>query len=155
MVEAVIFDYNRTLVQGEETPPKFFPETLGVLKTLKKRRIKLAVVSVGGDNPTARHQEFDQLGLRKYISVFKVVGKDERKDLQPILDELQVQASACVVVGDRVRKEIVEGNKVGAVTVWLEQGKFSEEEKPKTPEAQPKFTINNLSELIPIIDSLA
>ncbi|MBI4079572.1 MAG: HAD family hydrolase [Candidatus Levybacteria bacterium] len=149
MKKAVIFDYNRTLVQGEQTPPRFFSETPSVLSTLKENGIKMAVVSVG-ENPAQRKQEFDQLGLGNYISVFRIVGKNDRKDLQPILDELQITADACVVVGDRVKKEIVEGNRIGATTVWLQKGKFAKE-KPETPEEKPDFVINTLRQLLPIV----
>lgn len=153
MIEAVIFDYNRTLVQGDELPPKFFPETIPVLKNLQNRGIKMAVVSVG-DDPRQRLQEFESLKLSDFgISIFKVVGKSERKDLQSVLDELQVEAKRCVVVGDRVKKEILEGNKIGATTVWLEQGKFANE-KPETPDEEPDHLIKSLDHLIPIIDSL-
>lgn len=154
MIEAVIFDYNRTLVFGEERPPKFYPGTLEVLKTLKERGIKMAVVSVGED-PNPRLQEFEQLGLREYISIFRVVGKNDRKDLPPVLEELGVKAQTCLVVGDRVRKEIVEGNRIGAITVWLEQGEYAEKEKPQTVEEQPTYKIKNIEELFPIIDSLS
>lgn len=149
MKEAVIFDYNRTLVQGEEIPPRFFPDTPTVLETLKDNNIKMAVVSVG-ENPTQRLQEFEDLKLSDYVSVFKIVGKNDRKDLQPVLDDLQVEGSACVVVGDRVKKEIVEGNRVGATTVWIQQGKFAEE-KPETPEEKPDFVIQSLLQLLPIV----
>lgn len=152
MIEAVIFDYNRTLVQGDKIPPRFYPDTLLVLRTLKERGIKMAVISVG-EIPAKRLSEFEQLKLGDYISVFKIVGKDDRKDLQPVLDELQVEAAACLVVGDRIRKEIVEGNKVGAITVWLKRGIFAIEE-PKTSEEQPNYTISSLAQLIPILDSL-
>lgn len=154
MIEAVIFDYNRTLVQGEEFPPKFYPDTLSVLGILKQRGIKMAVVSVGAD-PTRRLTEFENLRLRELgIGIFKVVGPDDRKDLQPVLEELQIKATSCIVVGDRIKKEIVEGNKMGAITVWLQQGKFANE-KPETFEEEPNYTIKALSELIPIIDALS
>lgn len=152
MKEAVIFDYNRTLVQGDDIPPKFYPEAPAVLKTLKDRGIKMAVVSVG-EHLSQRQQEFEQLRLGDYISVFKIVGRDDRKDLQPILDALQVDAKSCVVVGDRIKKEITEGNKIGATTVWLRQGKFAEE-MPETLEEEPTYTIGSLSQLIPLLDSL-
>lgn len=150
MKEAVIFDYNRTLVQGDQTPPKFFPDVPNVLNTLKNKGIKMAVVSVG-ENPSQRQQEFEQLELRdRGISVFKIVGQNDRKDLQSVLDELGVEGKNCVVVGDRVKKEIVEGNKVGATTVWLKQGKFTDE-KPETLEEEPDFVIQTLVQLPPII----
>lgn len=153
MIEAVIFDYNRTLVQGEELPPKFYPDTLSVLGILKRRGIKMAVVSVGAD-PAKRLKEFEDLRLREHgIGIFKIVGPDDRKDLQSVLDELEVKATLCLVVGDRIKKEIVEGNKVGAITVWLQQGKFASE-KPETFEEEPNYTINSLAELTQIIDTI-
>lgn len=151
--EAVIFDYNRTLVQGDEFPPQFYPEAPAVLESLRTKGIKMAIVSVSED-PTSRMQEFKKLGLPRYISVFKIVGKGDRKDLQPVLDELQVDPEHCVVVGDRIKKEIFEGNKVGATTIWLRQGKFSDE-IPEIPEEEPTYTIYSLEELIPVFDSLA
>lgn len=150
--EAVILDYNRTLVQGDESPPKFYPEAPAVLETLRSRGIRMAIVSVGED-PSQRQQEFEQLGLTAYISVFRIVGRGDRKDLQPVLDDLQVDGKDCVVVGDRIKKEIAEGNKIGAITIWLRQGKFADE-VPETPEEEPTYTIGSLDQLIPILDSL-
>ncbi len=149
-IEAVIFDYNRTLVQGEDTPPALFPETLPLLNALKARRIKMALVSVGEDQ-VLRRQEIDGLGLSPYFQAIRIVGKNDRKDLQPVLNELGVEGKACIVVGDRIKKEIVEGNKVGAYTVWIRQGKFAEE-KPKSPEEEPTHTINSLLEVLPLIN---
>ncbi|MBI2021997.1 HAD hydrolase-like protein [Candidatus Daviesbacteria bacterium] len=152
MIEAVIFDYNRTLVQGDENPPRFFPETQPVLQLLKDRGLKMAVVSVG-DNPQDRLEEFEFLHLDRYFDVFDIVGPEGVKKFQHILEQLKVTAQRCVVVGDRVKSEILEGNRVGATTVWLQLGKFANE-KPEGLEEEPKFTIKSLSELITIIDSL-
>lgn len=152
MIEAVIFDYNRTLVSGDEVPPQFFPDTPGVLANLKDRGIKMAVVSVS-DEPDARRQEFELLQLESFISYFMIVGKNERKNLQPILDWLHVAAEACVVVGDRVKKEIAEGNMLGATTVWFQNGKFASEEPTNEIEI-PDYVILTLSQLIQVIDLL-
>lgn len=152
-IEAVIFDYNRTLVIGEGAPPQFFPETLEVLAACRARGIRMAVISVGV-NPFERTREFELLKLGELgISVFKIVAPGEPKDLQPVLDKLRLSAQACVVVGDRVTKEILEGNRVGATTVWYRNGKFAQEQ-PRTLEEKPNFIIDSLKELIPIIDSL-
>jgi FMN phosphatase YigB (HAD superfamily) len=150
MVEAVIFDYNRTLVTGDESPPQLFPDTSYVLQLLRDRGIQMALVSVS-DNPELRQHEFDQLELATYISYFMIVGKNDRKNLQPVLDWLQVSAEACIVVGDRVKKEITEGNTIGATTVWLQQGKFATE-LPNEENEYPDYIIQTLSQLINIID---
>lgn len=51
------------------------------------------------------------------------------------------------VIGDRVRSELEIGNKLGATTVWVKQGKFTDE-LPENEDQKPDFIILSLSDAL-------
>lgn len=51
-----------------------------------------------------------------------------------------------VFIGDRVRSELEIGNKLGATTIWVKQGKFADE-LPEMRAQEPRFTVTSLSNL--------
>ncbi len=145
-LKAVIFDYTNTLYDVDND--KLYPEVVGVLKELQKRGVKLAVVS-RAPNLEERLKEFKDLDLNKYFQVVDVVLRGETKEPKNTLDKLGVKADNCLVVGDRVRSEILEGNKIGCKTVWIRRGRFRDE-MPDDNLEKPDYTINSLDELLTI-----
>lgn len=151
MVKAIIFDYARTIADIDTNPPRLFAEAAEILEQLKRKGLRMALVSTGED-PDARTKEFEQLQLNRYFDILDIVGPEGTKDFKHILEQLAVAAKSCLVVGDRIRSEIEQGNIVGATTVWLKQGKFSQE-LPENPLQQPDFIIKSLTELMPILQT--
>lgn len=152
MIEAIICDYARTLVDIDVTPSRFYPKVEETLRILKAKGLRLAVVSRAQD-PEARRKELKDLQLDRYFEVIEVIGSEATKDLRPILEQLGVDASNCIVVGDRVKSEIARGNDVGAITIWFQQGKFANE-TPERPEEEPTYIIKSFSDLSSMIDYL-
>lgn len=152
MIKAVIFDYARTIVDMEVEPPALFPGTEDILQKLKEQGLKLALVSRGKDSEL-RRKEFITLGLNKFFEIFEVVGPEGTKDFTSIIKKLEMEATDCLVVGDRVRSEILQGNLIGATTVWIQRGKFSNE-LPENQQQQPNFTIKSLSGLFSILENI-
>ena len=154
MIEAVIFDYARTLVNIDAKPPQLYPGVEDMLKTLRARGLKMAFVSRGKD-AEIRRKEFIQLGLEPYFDYFETVGPDGTKDFRPLLEKLEVRGSSCVVFGDRVRSEIEQGNKIGATTIWLQEkgGKFANE-LHETDDQKPDYTIHSRNQFIQVLDSI-
>lgn len=152
MIEVVIFDYARTVVDTETNPPQLFPGTIEVLQKLKDQRLRMALVS-RGDDRDARQKEFEGLGLNRFFEIFEVIGQEADKDFRPLLEKLAVETRACMVVGDRIEQEIKAGKEVGATTVWLQRGKFATE-GPQSPEENPDYIIKSLSELPAILDQI-
>lgn len=156
-IKAAILDWNRTLVKGEDSSPVFYSEVPDVLKMLKNKGLLMGIVSAGGQDPAKRWQDFDGLGLRDLgVTEFTVVGPNDPKDLSPMIKKFNVKPEECVVVGDRISKEIVEGNKIGATTIRVQRpgDKFADD-KPETKDQEPDYTIPSLNELPQIIEDLS
>lgn len=147
MIRAVIFDYSNTLEDIETG--KLYPEVPSLLKDLKDKGLKLALVS-RAPNLEERLEEFKQLNLKEYFDVLDIVLAGKNKEFTAILEKLGVEAKDVMVVGDRVKSEILEGNKIGATTVWIKRGRFVMEE-PENDLEKPNYAINSLEEILPII----
>lgn len=155
-IKVVILDWNRTLVIGDGRPVVFYPEVKMVLTELKRRNLKMGIVSAGGTDPTQRWKDFEALDLRsRGVSEFMVVGPNESKDLKPMIDKFGVKPAECLVAGDRISKEIEKGNEVGAVTFRVKRpgDKFAED-IPETELQKPDYTESSLANLPALIDQL-
>lgn len=150
MIHAVIFDYGRTL--HDPFTDTLFPGVQEVIDLLKKSEVKLALVSRTAD-VEKRYESIKGFGLDTYFDVIKVFPIDKPKDFKVILELLKVKPEEVLVVGDQIASEILEGNKVGAVTVWFRQGEFFEE-KPKNDTEKPDYIISSMNELLALLPSL-
>ncbi len=148
-LKAVIFDYAGTIYNP--FTKQLYPQTINVLESLTKKGIKLALVSRSSDLEE-RLSEFKHLNLKRYFKVLEAVPVENEKEFTHLLKELHVKAEECLVVGDRVKSEILEGNKIGAITVWVLQGEFLDE-KPESELEKPDYTISSLNELPKILAS--
>lgn len=138
-----IFDFNRTIYNPDTK--SFFPEVSKLLKRLTEKNITLILVS---KKELAREKILTQAGLDKFFNEIFFV---EQKTVSLFEDLIQkYQPSETFVIGDYLPAEISIGNKVGAQTIWLRQGKFSFI-KPKEKEV-PSHTIKHLKEVLPIIE---
>lgn len=150
MIKAVIFDYGGTLV-SEETL-RLYPQAHPILKTLKKLKLKLALVSRAAD-PEQRWEDFKRLKIKDYFQVLDVVFRGNTKEFDKIFKKLAIKPTECLIVGDRIKSEIIEGNRAGSVTIWIRQSKFSDE-LPESKEEKPDYTIDSLQQLLPLINKL-
>lgn len=147
MIKAVIFDYSWTLYNPETD--SLYPGVIELLKKLHKSGYKLAVISKAGDI-SKRLDEMAGMGLSKYFEVIEAVSIGQAKEFSSVLKKLGVKGKECLVVGDRIKSEISEGNKIGATTVWFKNGEFTFEE-PKTELEKPDFIARDLNEILGII----
>ncbi len=150
MIEAVIFDYGRTLY--DPSTGKLFPEADKVLSELANHQIRLGLVTIAVDTQS-RRQELARFGIEEFFSSIEVVDLRKRKDFTVTLEALKTDPQQCVVIGDSLKREITEGNRIGAVTVWTRQRLFSSRQ-PRNDLERPKAVIDNLGELVPKIDEL-
>lgn len=136
----IIFDYNRTL---------FDPETdalyAGVIELLKKlsEQNELSLIS---RNDPSHENRLQELGIRGY---FKEIAFVEEKTTQ-IFKKLADGEQNIIVIGDRIKEEISLGNQLGFITIWIRQGKFSEE-SPANEEENPRYTVDGIEGLQNII----
>ena len=88
----------------------------------------------------------------KIEKFFKFISVLEEKSLQQFSDCQQALnlETEWYVVGDRTRKEIKYGNQCNMITIWFKDGKFAEE-LPNDDDENPKYIINNLSQIKKIV----
>ncbi len=143
-MKAVIFDYNRTLFDPESN--RLYSGAVDVLEKLKGR-FRLALVAKGD---AARLKQIEELGLVKYFKCIVVNKEKGLDDYKRTMATLGVEPGEAYVVGDRVAEEIRMGNTLGAVTVWLRNGKFKDE-LPKDKNELPAYTIEDLKNLLELL----
>jgi FMN phosphatase YigB (HAD superfamily) len=136
----IIFDYNRTIFNPDKN--EFYPGVFELISDLYNKH-ELFLISKVEPN---RKEVLDNFGISNF---FKRIIFTDNKSAE-IFKEITGVDNNVVVVGDRVRGEITIGNQLGYITVWIKQGKFSEE-KPINKEQEPKYTIQNIIELKTII----
>ena len=151
MIEAVIFDFGRTLYNPETS--RLFPQTEEVLAELNSRKLKLALVSIADRTKTERLDDLVKLKIRDYFRAIHIFGRREEKDFTAILDQLEVASTNTMIIGDNLKREITLGNTIGAYTVWTKQN-LSGPYIPKNELQTPNATIEQITELIPIIADL-
>jgi putative hydrolase of the HAD superfamily len=136
----IIFDYNRTIFN-----PDVQALYKGVFDLLSKLSTKHDLYLVSRNEP-GRGNTLNELGIDIF---FKETLFTDNKDIQ-IFKKLVGESSDVVVVGDRIKGEILIGNKLNYITVWVKQGKFRLE-KPEQEIENPNYIIENISEIGEII----
>ncbi|MBI3952518.1 MAG: HAD family hydrolase [Candidatus Doudnabacteria bacterium] len=132
-----------------------YPDAVRLLKTLKNRKIKTALVI---DGSIKREKAIiKRLGLNKFINVVIIseeIGHNKftSKPLAAALKKLKVNPEHVLVVGDRLDKDIVHANKLGCVSVQLVRhgGRYADLVGTKIAE-KPKFIVYSLSQVLPLI----
>jgi FMN phosphatase YigB (HAD superfamily) len=130
---------------------KLYPDALALLKLLKKRKIKTAVV-IDGESKRER-AIIKRLGLKTYLDVIVIseevgLNKFTSKPLQTALIKLGVNPEHVLSVGDRLDKDVVHANKLGCVSVRLvrNQGRYASLVGTRSSE-KPDYMVKNLLEL--------
>ncbi len=139
MIHSVIFDWKQTLYSPERRELNEGAKDL--LDYLAGKIIPLYLIGKGGQE---MHDEVDRLDVRRYFTeIFFAEGDKNPEDFKKCIDE--ANPSSSFVIGDRTRGEIEIGNSLGATTIWLQVGKFSQE-LPESDAQKPMFTVHGLHE---------
>ena len=126
-----------------------YPHVAEVLFELKRRGIKLAIVS---DAP--RLKAWIRLVAMKINHLFDVVVTfDDTKEFKPsikpfeiALKKLKVKPQECLTVGDRPERDIKGAKKLGMLTCFAKYG------NPKAKASNADYQINDIKELLEIIE---
>ncbi|MGV8172501.1 MAG: HAD family hydrolase [Candidatus Woesearchaeota archaeon] len=125
---------------------KPYPHVMDVLNTLKKKGIKLALLS---DAPKLNaYNRLVEVGMDTMFDI--IVTADDVGAIKPsplgfnkILEELDVKASECLMVGDNPKRDVI-GAKATGIKMCL--AKYSCDEDIETD-----YSINNIKELLEIV----
>ena len=126
-----------------------YPNVVDVLFELKRRGIKLAIVS---DAP--RLKAWIRLVSMKINHLFDaVVTFDDTKEMKPstmpfrfAFRKLKVKPRECLMVGDRPERDIKGAKKLGMLTCFAKYG------NPKAKASEADYEINDIKELLEIIE---
>lgn len=120
------------------------PKTKIVLTKLRKRGYTLILVARA---VPGRKKMIKLLGI---TSFFKKIITTSNKS-RTLFKRLALnRPESCIVVGDRIKKEIAIGNSLNMTTIWLRQGRFRNE-LPNNIKQKPTHTIYNLLEILKLL----
>jgi len=145
MLSLIIFDWKRTLYDLDAK--ELIEGSLDLLESIKNKNISMILVGKGGEDMNV---EVDRLGIRDYFNdiVFAQGDKDSK-----VFAKFVKQPESTLFIGDRVRSELEIGNQLGAMTIWVKQGKFASEE-PLSSDQKPDYIVSSLKDCSKLISSL-
>jgi len=132
---------------GLASATTFPEENRNTLDYLKDKEYKFVLISNFDYAPTA-YELLDRYDLRNYFEKIYIsieVGwrKPSKKIFQKALDDLKLEITEAIHIGDNYSADIIGANEVGIDTVWLNK----KQEASKDQYTDPDYTIYNLPEL--------
>ncbi len=151
--EKFLHDYGRTC--SEKDSP--FPGVKNVLKVLKRKGLKICVVTGRACAESDVWTELKKHGLAEYVDA--VASKDVKvkdhffkdEEVSRILAKLSVKPHECLIVGDYLA-DIETGKKMGSLTVAVLSGGVKRE---VLESADPDLVLESVNDLPSIVDILA
>ncbi|MCF8720807.1 HAD family hydrolase [Nitrospina gracilis] len=130
---------------------KVYPETVAVLDDLKRKGIRLGVVSNTTNPGYMKDREQEMVGLRDYFE-FSIYSSEVpfRKPhptiFQIAIDRLGVPAECILFVGDNPVADIAGAQAVGMRTAWVNRDR-----KPVPPGLKPDHVLSTLHDVPKIV----
>lgn len=120
----------------------------GVLGSLAERKIRLGLAA---NQPAAIIEELDRFGIGQYFTHREVSGHHGLRKPDPRLflracEDLEVEPSECIMVGDRIDNDICPARVLGMGTVLLRTGRHIEQQ-PRSLAEVPDETVHSVEEL--------
>lgn len=151
MIKAAIFDWGYTI--HDHVNDLIFPEAQVLFEDLKKKGIILILISRARD-VNERWNDFKAFNMKDVFQELDVVPHESAKEFMSVLNKIKVKPEETIIIGDRVKSEILEGNKIGAITIWFRNGKFADEFAENDNE-KPDYTITSFNQVLPIVNKLS
>ena len=143
MIKGIIFDFNRTLFDPDKNNLNL--GVLDLLDELLDAGFKLCLLSKRSQED--RREQISKLGLDKYFLDIQVIEGDKTEyNFKRCINIMALGSEEILVIGDRIKKEIFLGNKLGMKTIWYRSGKFLDE-PPSSKQEEPSKTVSNITEL--------
>ena len=138
------------LLEDDEQLARLYPLWTGVHAVLRDLRgsLRLAVVSMHGSRV---RPVLERMGLADSFDVLALCDeagfhKPDPRIVQFALEQLQVQAGDCMMVGDRIDNDIWPANCLGLHTVWLQVAPY-DIQRPRYELDQPDITLSGIAQL--------
>jgi FMN phosphatase YigB (HAD superfamily) len=145
-IKTVIFDWGRTLWDPDQGD--FFPGAEELLNNFSTRYqlILVPLASKGEEEIVRRRQILADRGFEKYFAEIVFVPSEKDEAYASVFRKYNFVPNEVVIVDDRMIRGIAWGNRVGAHTVWFQNGKFKDE-LPDKETGDPTHTITCLLDL--------
>lgn len=132
-----------------------YDDTHDVLTHLKQNSYKIGLITNSMQPMWMRDIELEAYGLMSYLDTRLTSGDTGYMKPHPYiyllaLKQLNIRPHEAVFVGDRPSNDIVGANHVGMTSVWIDPPHLNYDLKG----IEPHFTIETLSELLPVLDQL-
>ena len=144
--------FSKSFLKNHKKYIKLFPETLPILRKLKKTNLHVGIIS-DIDNDFQEFQ-FKVLGISEIFDSITTseevqIYKPKEKIFQVALNKAGCQGKESIIVGDSYKKDIIGGKNMGMTTIWI--NKFSGDDADND---KADFIVKDLKEISPILDKL-
>jgi DNA polymerase len=165
MMKGVFFDFGDTLAIEKEgkslrtSTPETIKGVKSTLRELKRRKLKLVIVS---NTYTSDRVELKgamkRMGIDRFFeevitSVDIGFSKPHKRIFRVALEAVKLKPSEVVMVGNRIEKDVVGGNKMGMTTVWFHWNERYES-NIRNESQRPDFVISSFKDLLEVMDQL-
>ena len=144
--------FSKSFIENHKKYIKLFPETLSILRKLKKTNLHMGIISdIDNDFQDFQFKAFgiseifDSITTSEEVQIYK----PKTKIFQVALNKAECQGKECIIIGDSYKKDIVGGKNMGMTTIWI--NKFS---KNNTDNDKADFIVKDLKEISPILKEL-
>mgnify|MGYP001567530568 CR=1 FL=1 len=132
----------------------FFPHTEGVLRNLKERNIRLALVTNG--EREAQREKINRFHLEHYFTNCLIegelgYGKPDSRVFQTAMNRLAVNANETWMIGNDLQYDLPGAKELGIFSIWCD---FEKKGLPPSSKVVPDKIIRDIVELIPLIDNM-
>ena len=144
--------FSKLFFENHKKHIKLFPETLLILRELKKTNLHVGIISdIDNDFQDFQFKVFgigeifDSITTSEEVQIYK----PKTKIFQVALNKAGCQGKESIIVGDSYKKDIVGGKNMGMTTIWI--NKFSGDD---TDNDKADFVVKDLKEISPILGGL-
>ena len=150
---SVAADYGAKVPAWRQDLETLYPDAKEVLRELRQK-YKLGIIA---NQDYGTEKRLINFGIRQYIdlviaSAEEGVEKPDLRIFQLALDRADCKPEEAVMVGDRLDNDIIPAKKIGMKTVWIKQS-FGGLSEPHSEEEHPDYSVDSLSELLPLFIS--
>ena len=144
----------------EVSQAQWIPEedTLPTLKVLRKKGVRLGVVSNAGDDTDVQHL-VDKAGIRPYLdfvlsSAVHGLRKPDTTIFEQALAYWRFSPNEVAMVGDTLDADILGANRAGIFSIWLTRRASTPEDHVNRETIEPDAVIRTLVELPALLETL-
>ena len=144
--------FSKSFFENHKKYIKLFPETLLILRELKKTNLHVGIISdIDNDFQDFQFKVFgiseifDSITTSEEVQIYK----PKEKIFQVALNKAKCQGEESIIIGDSYKKDIIGGKNMGMTTIWI--NKFSGDDADND---KADFMVKDLKEISPILKEL-